>query len=119
MTETAETSQDAGDLLATMLAPRTAETEDVQLDGLGISVTVRGLTRAEANRVIGKPMEAAEQERILLAAAMVNPRMSQDQVRQWQKVAPAGEIEKAAAAVRRLSGLGAEAVKEDMARFQD
>lgn len=102
-----------------LTAERPDDTQEVELPKLGGSVRVRGLTRAEANRIVGKPMDAAEAERKLLHFAMVEPVMTEDQVRAWQKVAPAGEIERIAKVIRELSGLGADAVKEDMARFPE
>lgn len=100
-----------------LLAKREHDTEDVELPTLGGSVKVRGMTRAEALRIVGKPMDADEAERKLLALAMVDPVMTEDDVRQWQKVAPAGELEPIGVAIRRLSGLGSNAVKEGIAQF--
>lgn len=102
-----------------LTARRDASTEEVELPTLGGSVRVRGLTRAEALRVTGKEMDAAVAERKLLAMAMTDPVMSEDDVRQWQRVAPAGELQPVEAAIRRLSGLGSTAVKDEMATFPD
>lgn len=102
-----------------LLAKRETDGEAVELPGLGVKVRVRGLTRAEALRVVGQEMTAAESERKLLALALVDPVMTEDDVRQWQKVAPAGELQPVEEAIRRLSGLGASVVKEEIQRFPE
>ena len=102
---------------AALLAQRDQETEEVELPNLGGTVRVRGLTRREALQLQGKPMPADEAERKLLALAMLDPILTEDEVRQWQRNAPAGELEPIGAAIRRLSGMTQTAVKEEMASF--
>lgn len=113
------TEVDATDKLAALLGKREADIREVELPTLGFSVKVRGLTRSEALAVVGKEMSPAEAERKLISRAMVDPRMTEDQVRQWQKVAPAGELKPVEEAVKEMSGLGATSVKEAVAGFPD
>lgn len=114
MTETTDTPLDKR---AALLAQRENPTREVELPGVGFSVTVRGLTRAEALRVVGKPLAADESERRLIATAMVDPVMTEDDVRQWQRRAPAGELQPIEVAIRELSGLVDGAVREQVAAF--
>lgn len=102
-----------------LTAKREESTRDVELPTLGGSVRVRGLTRAEALRVQGKQMDALEAERKLLHLAMVEPLMSEEDVRQWQHVAPAGELQPIQDAILAMSGLTADAVKEAVKSFRD
>lgn len=105
------------DKRAALLGQGAVAQREVDLPDLGFSVTVRGLTRAEALRVVGKPMAADESERKLLAMAMVDPVMTEDDVRQWQRKAPAGQIQPIELAIRELSGLVDGAVREQVAAF--
>jgi hypothetical protein len=85
------------------------KTQDVEIDGG--SVTVRALTRAEVFKFHGKEFEPAEAERKLLAAAMVKPRLTEEEVGEWQAVADSDEINKVLEAVTELSGMTAKATK--------
>lgn len=106
------------DIKAKLLASRGLGTRFVEVDGVG-KVEVRGLTRAEALTVQSAgELDAAEMECRLIALAMVDPSLSEDEVRQWQSVAPAGELEPVSAAIQELSGMKARAVGTEMARFQ-
>lgn len=103
---------------ATLLAKRTGDRRTVTVPGLG-DVVVRGLTRAEVLSIQScGPTEAAEIEALLVSMAMVEPALSLDEVKQWQAVAPAGELEPISQAVQELSGLHTVAVKEQMQRFR-
>lgn len=101
-----------------LTAKRDNPTKDVDLPGVG-TVRVRGLTRAEALRIQGRPMDVDEQERKLLALAMVDPAMTEDDVRAWQKVAPAAELEPIGQAIRELSGMGNTVVKDGIQQFRE
>lgn len=100
-----------------LLSRRELTTEDVELPAG--TVQVRGLTRAEALRVTGRKLEESEAERVLLAMALVDPVLTEDEVRTWQRNAPAGELQPVVVAIQRLSGLAADAVKESMATFRE
>lgn len=91
---------------------------DVELPTLGGSVKVRPLTRAEAMKLNGVELEAAEMECRLLALAMVEPKLTEDQVRQWQEVSPAGELEPVGETIIRISGMDKVAGKQAYADFR-
>lgn len=88
---------------AALFAPRLPE-EDFEVPGVG-TVRVRALTRAEALKIANQNMPVDQIERYLLACALVEPKLTENEVRQWQDVAPAGEIEPICKAIQRLSGL--------------
>jgi hypothetical protein len=97
-----------GDLLS---KPRLPEA-DVEIPGLGV-VRVRGLSRAEV-LIIQKVADSGEDilERKMLAAAMVSPRRTEGQVREWQEASPVGELQPVVARVMELSGMDEDAAKE-------
>lgn len=99
------------------LLERRANTREVDVPDVG-TVTVRGLTRTEALAIRGVEMDEAVAEQKLLAVALVDPKLTEDDVRQWQEASPAGEIEVVTAAVLALSGMNAEAPKETVAAFR-
>lgn len=103
---------------AALLASRGFGTESVPVGEVG-EVVVRGLSRAE---VLGLQsagdLDATEMERKLVSLAMVDPALTEDEVGEWQKVAPAGELEPISEAIQRLSGLAVKAVKAEMQRFR-
>ena len=103
---------------AALLASRNIGTEDVEVGALG-TVKVRGLSRAEALSLQGAgPVDVAAMERTLVSLAMVEPKLTEDEVAAWQDVAPAGELEPITDAIQRLSGLAVKAVKAEMQRFR-
>lgn len=102
---------DYADLDALFGAAACAE-DDLVLPS-GARVRVRGLTRAEfliAARAVsdGGPIEL---ERHNVATAMVRPRMTVDQVAEWQRRAAAGELVPVVDRIRELSGMAAGAAK--------
>lgn len=92
--------------------------EEVEIPGKG-TVTVRSLTRGQALQVQGVEMDAAEMERKLVALAMVDPSLSEDEVKVWQDTSPAGELQPVVEAIVRLSGLEQHAMKETVRKFRD
>ena len=85
-----------------LLKPRLPEA-DVEVPGIG-TVRVRGLNRAEAMQVqAAKGVEATE--RRILALGMVDPALTEAEAGQWQKNAPAGEIEPVSRRIAELSGM--------------
>lgn len=103
---------------AKLLAARSGNTRPVEVPGVG-EVVVRGLTRAEVLTIQQKgDLDAADMEALLVSLAMVEPALTLDEVKQWQTVAPAGELEPISAAVQELSGLQVAAVKAEMQRFR-
>jgi len=96
--------------------------EWVEIPGKG-SVRVRGLTRGEVF-VIQKArkegqIDVAVDERRTIALCMVEPRLTEAEVRQWQKTSPAGELEPVAAKIRELSGLAEGADKSGVPDVRD
>lgn len=92
--------------------------EEVELPGLG-TVKVRPLTRAEAMKIRGVELSVDEMERKLLALAMVDPKMTEEQVGRWQDVSPAGELQPVAEAIVRISGMEQAAGKAAYADFRE
>lgn len=93
-----------------LLAPRGGR-EIVELS-IG-NVVVRGLTRGEVMR-LRKATDSLETldgpralviERGMLAMAMVDPGLSEDEAKMWQENSPAGEIDTVMAVIQRLSGM--------------
>jgi len=84
--------------------------EDVEIPGVG-TVRVRGLSRYEAlsmRDVDG----AADTEVAMLALAMVDPPMTEDGVRAWQKASGPNEMTAVIDKVSELSGMDDDAAKE-------
>lgn len=78
-----------------------------------VLVRVRGLSRLEALDL--EKLEAsgtAMLERRVLSLAMVRPRMTEGDVRQWQERSAAGEIEPVTKTIEVLSGTGDGDAKE-------
>lgn len=92
--------------------------EEVELEGVG-AVRVRALTRSEALAVRGLDLTVEEMERKLLAIAMVEPSLTEDEVGQWQAASAAGVMEPLMLRVVELSGMGIDAAKVEMQRFRD
>lgn len=94
------------------------DAEDYEIPGVGV-VRLRALSRAEVLAMRDKELPIVEMDRKLIAAAMVDPTMTEDQVRQWQEACMAGELEPITEAIMRLSGLELGAAKEAMKRFRE
>lgn len=78
---------------------------------------VRGLSQAEAHMVEqAKGSEA--RERKILAMGLLDPELSEGEVGQWQKAAPAGEVTRVALKVAELSGMLDGADKEAYKSFR-
>lgn len=93
--------------------------EDVEIPGRG-TVRVRTISRAEMHSINlkckGNP---AEVEWRSIAAGMVDPELSYDEVREWSKAASPGEIQLVMRAIIDLSGLKDGADKEAYQQFRD
>ncbi len=83
--------------------------EDVEVDGVG-TIRIRPLSRREMAEV--SELEGFEQEAHILSLAVVDPVLTVDEVREWQACSPAGEINRVAMAVNRLSKITPGADKE-------
>jgi hypothetical protein len=84
----------------------------VDLPGLG-KVRVRGLSRGEILELREDTGTNAEQERKWLAKAMLDPVLTEDEVKQWQSVAVSDEVTMVTEEIYRLSGFGEGAQKSD------
>lgn len=91
--------------------------DSYEIPGVG-TVRFRALTRGEALEVVGKELPYDEMERRLLSMAMVDPKLTEDEVRQWQAASPAGELEPICSAIQALSGLEEAAAKGAYQRFR-
>lgn len=119
------------DLKARLLGPRAQTTsgmseDDVEVPGLG-TVRVRGLSRFEIlvarkatdNEANIDGPRALMLERKMVAAAMVDPPMTEAEVGTWQKVGSANEIGVVVDKIRELSGLDEGAPKEAYKSVRD
>jgi hypothetical protein len=94
-------------------------TGEVEIEGVG-TITVRGLSRYEFLVASKKyPDDNLLQERFILAAAMVDPEMTEGDVADWQKASPPAEINAVAVEVNRLSGIGKGADKSGVSGLRD
>lgn len=97
--------------------------EDVELPGVG-TIRVRALSRAEVISVRKATDDNPDGPRVLtlerkmLAAAMVDPVLTEDEVRRWQDASAAGELQPVTEAIQRLSGLGERPDKAAYADFR-
>lgn len=94
------------------LLSKRIRTVEVPIGNDGDKVTVRSLTREQALKITDKPMPVDELERYVLSRTMVDPEMSEDDVRVWQENSEAGEIQAVFEEVTRLSGLAKDPVKD-------
>lgn len=93
--------------------PRLTE-RDVEIAGIG-TVRIRGLTRGEVQRLHeGQPADPdpAVIERKLIAIGMVDPHLTEDEVKRWQEVSPFAEIQPVVEAISAASGMAADSAKE-------
>ena len=90
---------------ATLLKRRLSRTE-FEVEGVG-TVTLRGLSRAEVIELSsGDRPDVGVFERQLVALAMVDPELTEDEVQEWREAADAGEFESVVQKISDLSGLG-------------
>lgn len=93
---------------------------EVEIPGKGITVRVRGLTRAEAlsmQQVKDGPgrIDAIERKMLALAIVAVDGEpttFTEAEIGQWQKASAAGEMEPLGVKVQELSGMTEGAAKE-------
>jgi len=93
--------------------------EDVQLPS-GAVVRLRGLSRFELLNNGKGTEDPLEVEARNVKACLIEPKMTIDQVRAWQRVAVAGgDFQTMSKVIRRLSGLDEGAQKSDVAEAGD
>lgn len=81
----------------------------VELPGVGM-VRVRGLSRQEVFE-IQKLKDTEAMERRVVFCALVEPKLSEEDVAAWYENAPAGEIDLIVTPIQELSGLAEGAAK--------
>jgi hypothetical protein len=86
-----------------LLAQRFGVREHV-IAGVG-TIKVRSLTRGESLEVVGKELDRGAAERYLLSKGLVEPALTEADVKVWQDSSPAGEIQDIAKLITELSGL--------------
>lgn len=108
----------AGNVSKDLLLKGRLSEETVELPGVG-TVRVRGLSRREVLEVRKKTDDdaidgprALALERHMVAAAMVDPVLTEDDVAAWQEAGGAGELDIIGGVIQRLSGLDNGAPKE-------
>ncbi|HEY9418034.1 MAG TPA: hypothetical protein VIQ30_25015 [Pseudonocardia sp.] len=97
---------------------------DVEIPDVG-TVRVRGLSRVEV-LAVRKATDTEQMdgpralvlERKMLAAAMVDPELSEAEVGQWQQASVAGELEPVVRKVQELSGMLDDAPKVAVKTFR-
>jgi hypothetical protein len=90
---------------------------DVDVDGVG-TVRVRSLSRAEAGRLKEFVDNPEAGEVFVLATGLVDPVLSEDEVRQWQAAATSAEVEEVTTAILGLSGLLGDAIGDARRSFR-
>lgn len=103
------------------LFKRRVKEVDVEIPDVG-TIRVRALTRTEVLSLgvvpgQGAELDLAEAERKVISAGMVEPPMTQDDVKAWQDSSPAVEINAVFLAIVELSGLTGEMPKEMVKQF--
>lgn len=94
-----------------LFRPRLSERDVPTAAGM---VRVRALSRLEARNLRDRHGDDGEFETALIAAAMVRPAMTLEQVRMWEAAWPAGEFNDLSQAVQDLSKLSKAAAKSDL-----
>lgn len=93
------------------LLERSFSVSEVEIPGVG-TVKARGLTRGEVNVLMGmKDIDQNTFDRFVLSRALVEPKMTENDVKAWQDVALPNEIGNVIEAVMKLSGLESGAEK--------
>lgn len=106
-----------------LLAPATSTGSgfpegEVEIPGKG-TVRVRGLSRWEVLRAERIDGGSLMKERFVLACAMLDPEMGEDDIAEWQKISNPMEINSVAMKVNELSGLTPRAGKEAYKSLRD
>jgi hypothetical protein len=85
-------------------------TEEVEIPGVG-TVTVRGLSRGESLLVGKAEGDPTATERTMLRFGMVDPVMTDADIRDWLKVAPNAHVDPISRKIAELSGMLEDAPK--------
>jgi hypothetical protein len=90
---------------------------DVEIPGVG-TVRVRGLSRAEVMSIQNTAEGTEAIERKMLALALIDPKLTEEEVGKWQHASVAGELEPVTHKVTELSGMGKDAAKDAYKEFE-
>lgn len=93
---------------AALLARRLPE-DDVEVPGV-CTFRVRGLSRAEA--LAANELDAEAREVFWLSRGIVDPAMTDDEIRQWRDATTFAEVELVSNRIVELSGMGENSVKD-------
>lgn len=93
--------------------------DDVEIPSLNGSVRVRALSRSEVMKIQGVELPAEVMEQKLLSTALVDPKLSEKEVKAWQEACPALELEEVTNRIMELSGMKKESAKEAMKSFPE
>ena len=103
-----------------LLAARNYDTEDVAIAGFG-NIRIRPLTRAEvlSHGSAAEKHGLMHAEAMMIATAVVEPKLSVEDVKRWQRISAAGEIEPLTDAIMRVSAMTEEGGREATDRFPE
>lgn len=102
-----------------LLSQKTEEQAEVEIEPFG-TFTVRALTRGEVLAMRQtQAVDLALIERKMLVKALVEPKLNDGQIRKWQEVAPAGQMQALVEAVEILSGMREGEVKRNIKQFRE
>lgn len=87
------------------------EEDDVEVPGIG-TVRVRGLSRAEVILLQSTKGGPAVMEQRTVAMGMVDPVMTEDDVKHWQRISDGSELDPVTKRIGQLSGMMPGADKE-------
>ncbi len=96
---------------------RQLRTEEIEIEGVG-SILVSGLNRLDALRVQNEkdPFVA---DRLMLVGGVIDPQITEETAKAWQRRADAGEIERITRRIFALSGMEDLAPKEAYKSVRD
>lgn len=94
------------------LLSKRMRTVEVPIGEDGDTVTVQALSREQALHVANKNMPADQAERYVISRALIEPKLTEAEVKVWQENSEAGEIQTVFEAVIRLSGMTKDAGKD-------
>jgi hypothetical protein len=90
----------------------------VVLEDTGVKVRVRGLSRHEVLHVQAQK-SVAEVEQVTLSLGLIEPRLTVEQVKAWQKSSVGGEMEPVTKRIGELSGMAKGARKKAIKELLD
>lgn len=98
-----------------LLGRKASTTRTVTINGAGV-IIVRGLTRGEVQAINDEYGDDPNHENALIAAAMVDPEMTVEEVACWLEDAPAGDSVEVMTAVAELSGISEGSARKSVSR---